>query len=72
MDRLFTVKVCDRCGKPFNGAKIMSMFNTDIICMSCKDAERNHPDYEKAVKADIVQIKKGNYNFEGIGYKEVK
>ena len=60
---------CDRCGKPTNGKTIMSMFNTDVICMSCKEAERNHPDYKKAQQADIDAIKAGNYNFSGIGYK---
>ena len=31
---------CDRCGKPTNNLTIMSMFNDDIICMDCKEAER--------------------------------
>ena len=42
------------------------MFNEDAICMVCKDKEKLDPDYEKAVEADIEQIKQGNYNFEGI------
>lgn len=49
---------------------IMSMFNTQIICMKCKGAERQRPDYNDAVAADVAEIKKGNLNFEGIGLKE--
>ncbi len=45
------------------------MYNTDIICMSCKDAERKQINYKDAQEADIAQIKQGNYNFEGIGYR---
>ena len=61
---------CDRCGHKTNGVTIMSMYNEDVICMSCKDAEKKKDDYKKAVDADIAEIKKGNYNFKGIGYKD--
>ena len=44
----------------------MSMVNTDCLCMVCKKKETKRPDYEKAVKADHEEIKKGNYNFKGI------
>jgi len=47
----------------------MSMYNEDVICMSCKESEKKRDDYKKAVDADIAEIKKGNYNYEGIGYK---
>jgi hypothetical protein len=30
----------------------MSMFNEDVICMACKEKERQRPDYRKAVEAD--------------------
>lgn len=59
--------ICARCKKVAN-PHIMSMFNTDLICMDCKEKERQRPDYRDAVKADIEEIKKGNYNFQGIGY----
>lgn len=40
--------------------------------MDCKDKERQRADYGKAVEVDNAEIKKGNYNFAGIGYgKEV-
>ena len=31
---------CDRCGKSTNGTTIMSIFNDDIICMPCKEKEK--------------------------------
>ncbi len=69
-DLFFTQKYCDRCGKELGGLRIMSMFNTDCLCMSCKEKETKNPRYKEAVKADIEEIRKGNYNFDGIGYKE--
>jgi uncharacterized membrane protein len=49
--------------------RIMSMFNEDVICMECKEKETKHPNYKKAMDADMEEIKKGNYNFQGIGLK---
>ncbi len=43
------------------------MFNAQIICLSCHEIEKDHPSYGVANKADINQIKKGNFNFGGIG-----
>ena len=65
-DKFFTQKFCDRCGKPLNGGRIMSMFNTDCICIDCSNAERKRPDFNEALKADEAQIRQGNYNFKGI------
>ena len=59
---------CDRCGKPTNNLTIMSMFNNDIICMDCKEAERKLPEYKKAQDAEIAAVRAGDYNFHGIGY----
>ena len=47
----------------------MSMVNTDCLCMECKEKETKHPDYEKAVKADHEEIRKGNYNYKGLKSK---
>ena len=44
-----------------------SYFNTDWICISCAEKERLHPDYEMAKKIENEQVRKGNYNFPGIG-----
>ena len=62
------VDKCERCHQPTNNKTTMSMFNEDVICMSCKEKERKNPNYSKAETADIEQIKKGNYNYSGIGY----
>ena len=57
---------CERCHQE---TKIftMSMFNTQNICMSCKERERKHPMYENAREAERQEILKGNYNYSGIG-----
>lgn len=57
---------CDRCGKP-TAVRIMSMFNTDMICMDCKDKEKKHPRYFEAELADRNASRQGNRHFEGIG-----
>lgn len=69
MDDFFTKQICDRCHKPLGTTRIMSMYNTDCICAQCYEKEKQRPDYETARQADINEIKKGNLNFEGIGYK---
>ena len=45
----------------------MSIFNKDRICMVCKEKEKAHPDYQKAVDAELQAVKSGNMNFAGIG-----
>jgi hypothetical protein len=62
---------CDRCGKQALST-IMSMFNRDLLCKHCKQAERQHPDYEAACAADEAAIRQGNYNFPGIGWRDNK
>ena len=57
---------CDRCGKETD-TTIMSMFNLDILCMECKEKERNFPGYEEAREAERRQVLAGNYNFKGVG-----
>jgi predicted sulfurtransferase len=61
------VKKCERCKKPTNNTTIMSMFNTQVICMPCKEEEKENPRYMEAVEADRKAIVKGDYNFKGIG-----
>ena len=61
-------ELCDRCHKPTNGLTIMSMFNEDVICMSCKEAETKKKEYKAAQEAEIAQVRRGNYNYSGIGY----
>ena len=57
---------CVRCGKETT-TTIMSMFNTDIICMECKEKERHLPGYEAAREEERRQVLAGNYNFKGVG-----
>jgi len=66
MDRFFTQKTCDNCGGSLDGGRIMSMFDERCLCIPCSDKEKKDPEYEDAVKADIEQIKGGNFNYEGI------
>jgi hypothetical protein len=65
---------CDRCGEPTNGVTTMSMFNEDVICMTCKQEEKNDSEYGAAVEAEREEIKKGNYNYRGAitNYKPIK
>jgi hypothetical protein len=42
---------CNRCGKETT-IHIMSMFNTEEICMDCKAAEEMRPHYKDAVATD--------------------
>ena len=69
-DSFFTKTHCDRCRKPLNGIRQMSMYNEDCLCMDCIESEKKRPDYKAAVEADHAEIRKGNYNFQGIGYPE--
>jgi len=57
--------VCDRCHSNTNGTTTMSMFNTDVICMSCKDEERKDPEYKAAVEAADEAYCLGIRNFKG-------
>ena len=67
MDDFFKKTRCDRCGGSLDGGRIMSMFNEDVICMACKEKEQKRADYRKAVEADNAAIRRGDFNFKGIG-----
>jgi len=66
-DQFFTQKCCSRCGKDLTAGRIMSMFNEDCICLACCEEEKLHPDYEKARRAEHEAVKRGDFNFKGIG-----
>ena len=70
MDKFFTQKNCDRCHGSLQAGRTMSMFDEACICMACADQERQRADYAEAVEADHAEIKKGNYNFKGIGFRK--
>lgn len=44
------------------------MFNTQTICMDCKDSEKQHPKYKEAQQAELEAVKAGDRNFPGIGW----
>ena len=58
--------ICVRCEKETKHF-IVSFFNTDTICMECKEVEKLHPRYEEAKEIEHHEVVKGNYNYEGIG-----
>lgn len=68
MDRFFTQTTCDRCGGSLKNGRIMSMYNTDCICMECKKKERERSDYKKASDTEREMLMKGVRNYKGIGW----
>lgn len=60
------VDVCPRCGESTNNQTTMSVFNTDTICIPCKEKEKEDPDYQLAVDTEAAEVRKGNYNYPGI------
>ena len=56
---------CQRCGKETN-VTMMSMLNTQICCIDCIDAEKEHPKYKDARAEEERQVKGGNYNYGGL------
>lgn len=57
---------CERCDTG-SQVHICSMFNTEMICMECKDKEIKHPMYKVAQDAENAAVRMGNFGFEGIG-----
>ena len=68
MNLWFNKKFCDRCGKSLAEGFSMSRFDTSALCFDCLEEERQHPDYQKAVDAELAALRSGNRNFEGIGW----
>ena len=46
--------------------RIMSRFNEGILCPECKCEGRRHPDYQKAVDAELADIRRSNMNIPGV------
>lgn len=57
--------VCDRCGGSTNNVTTMSIFNQDVICMSCKSKEKQDPEYKAAMRSEVEAIKRGDTNYKG-------
>lgn len=66
MDKFFSQHHCDRCGGSLKAGRIMSMYSAECLCLACKEAERKRDDYQEALAADHREIRKGNYNYQGI------
>lgn len=58
-----------RCQRCYNETRVhtMSRFNTQEICMDCVKKERAHHKYEEARREESREVRRGNYNFKGIG-----
>ena len=57
---------CARCRKR-TIVTTMSWFNRDIVCMECSDLERTHPDFQRAHDVEEEEVRRGNFNYPGIG-----
>mgnify|MGYP001064600860 CR=1 FL=1 len=72
MDKFFSQRTCDRCGGDLSGGRIMSMYNTECICLECKRKETERADYKAATEADKKAIENGDFNYKGIGLETPK
>jgi hypothetical protein len=61
-----TPKQCNRCADPLL-VYTMSRYNRDILCTQCREDEKDLPSYAAAEEAEIKQVRRGNYNFAGVG-----
>lgn len=57
---------CGRCGEE-SLVTTMSYFNTDMICLGCEEKEEAHPEYREARRLELEAVKRGDYNFQGVG-----
>ena len=65
-DDFFTRKTCKRCGSSLDNGRIMSMLNTDCICMACYEKEQDHSYIGEAKQAERAALQRGERNFKGI------
>lgn len=64
------MNTCDRCRKPTRVIST-SWFNTQDLCSTCQDEEAAHPDYAYAKEVENEAVRRGNYNFPGVGWPGV-
>ena len=57
---------CERCRLKVESVT-MSRFNIQMICPKCETKEKAHPMYKEAKEREFEEVKRGNYNFAGIG-----
>lgn len=58
--------ICDRCRTETVGST-GSIFNTQQICLGCAETERAHPGYEEAARRENEAVRRGDFNFLGVG-----
>ena len=57
---------CERCKSKADWTT-MSRFNTQMICPVCEIKEKAHPLYKVAKDREMEEVRRGNYNYAGIG-----
>jgi hypothetical protein len=61
-------RFCVRCAASLaHIPSTMSKFNTDTICITCAEEEREAPGYRHAVEIERLAVLNGNNNFQGVG-----
>ncbi len=58
--------ICGSCGNETFGA-VMSMFDDTMICLDCLEKEKAHPMYQTATESELAAVRRGDFNFAGIG-----
>lgn len=61
-DKWFST-TCARCGVQPTGASICSRYNSDQVCMACREDEKKLATYPACEAAELAAVKSGNYNF---------
>jgi hypothetical protein len=57
---------CPRCHGPMFSHSC-SWFTDEDICSDCQQDERHAPNYAAARAAEAAAVRRGDYNFRGIG-----
>ena len=61
---------CQRCGRETH-SYTGSWFTSETICMTCAEIEEGHPDYPYAKRVEEEAVRRGDLNFEGVGWPGV-
>lgn len=61
---------CMRCNADLHRVpSTVSRFSTEEICLTCDQEERLAPNYAEAHRVEAEAVRRGDYNFPGIGLK---
>lgn len=61
---------CMRCGADLARVpSTVSRFSTENICLTCEQEERKAPNYAEAHRVELEAVRRGDYNFPGIGLR---